>query len=143
VDTTIEESPSQTEQVASDPTVAHAGLTEIDDGTTIALTNGHADGPAASGSLPVNAEVADDAANAAAENNWDPAQTSPDNDLAGSAEWVKLPRDLSETETGLTASVGNTANTQSWADDTPEPPSQEVRRPTDRNEHLQALADHP
>jgi hypothetical protein len=113
--------------VASDPTVANAGLTEIDEGTTVALTNGHAEEAAVNGTLPVNVEVADDAANAAAESSWDPSQTSPANDMTESAEWVKLPRDPSETETGLTATIGNTANTQSWADDTPDVPlSQEV-----------------
>lgn len=65
-----------------------------------------------------NANVSDDAANAVAESHWD-TETG----LSASQEWVdvKLPRDPSETETGLNATPAASANKQSWADEQPEP----------------------
>jgi len=56
-------------------------------------------------------------ANAAAEANWDQ-----NNDLSASQEWVEVPRDAAETETGIAATPAAPANTQSWADDQPESP---------------------
>lgn len=49
-----------------------------------------------------------------------------DNGMSVSQEWVdvKLPRDQVETETGVAAAPTVTANTQSWADDHPEPAKQ-------------------
>jgi hypothetical protein len=67
---------------------------------------------------PSNADVADDAANAAGESQWDTGnETSPT-----TQEWVdvKIPREPSETETGLAATPAAPSNTQSWADDHPE-----------------------
>jgi hypothetical protein len=65
-----------------------------------------------------NANVSDDAANAVAESHWDGEAG-----LSASQEWVdvKIPRDPLETETGLNATPAATANTQSWADEQPEP----------------------
>lgn len=67
---------------------------------------------------PANASVADDAANASAEGQWDAAN----NDLSTSQEWVDVavPRDPAETETGLEATPAAASNKQSWADDQPE-----------------------
>ncbi|KAG4223489.1 hypothetical protein PC116_g28046 [Phytophthora cactorum] len=106
----------------TDPTVAHAGLTEIDStGATVQLTNGHTESTSTSTpGVPENADVADDAANAAAESQWDA-----NNDLSASIsqeEWVKVPRDPAETETGLTATPVSAGNVQSWADEQPENP---------------------
>ncbi|KAI1341800.1 hypothetical protein F5Y15DRAFT_348039 [Xylariaceae sp. FL0016] len=110
----------------TDPTVAHAGLTEIDTASdTVHMTNGHAEVAPQSGA-PANADVADNAANAAAESSWDT-----NNDLSASVtqeDWVQVPRDPTETETGLTATPVATSNVQSWADDQPENPP-EVYRP--------------
>lgn len=103
-------------EVASDPTMVNAAATEIDAGDT-ALVNGHAsEAPAANGIA--NANVSDDAANAVAESQWDG-----DNSMSISQEWVdlKVPRDPTETETGLTATPAAATNTQSWADDQPDP----------------------
>ncbi|KAI1139929.1 hypothetical protein F5Y05DRAFT_336339 [Hypoxylon sp. FL0543] len=98
----------------TDPTVAHAGLTEIDTtGATIQLTNGHTESTPVSG-VPENADVGDNAANAAAESQWDA-----NNNLSasGSQEWVQVPRDPTETENGLAATPAATGNVQSWAED--------------------------
>ncbi|KAI1489574.1 hypothetical protein F5X96DRAFT_640317 [Biscogniauxia mediterranea] len=112
------EAPTETaEAVVTDPTVAHAGLTEIDTaGTTPPLTNGHTESTPVSG-IP-NADVSDNAANAAAESQWDTG-----NDLSASVnqeDWVEVPRNPTETDTGLAATPAAPANVQSWADDQPE-----------------------
>ncbi|KAI1652334.1 hypothetical protein F4815DRAFT_496374 [Daldinia loculata] len=117
----------------TDPTVAHAGLTEIDStGATAPLTNGHTEStPTSAPGVPENADVGDDAANAAAESQWDA-----NNDLSASIsqeEWVKVPRDPTETETGLTATPASTGNVQSWADEQPENPP-ESRAPAEAND---------
>ncbi|CAK7275535.1 hypothetical protein SEPCBS57363_006743 [Sporothrix epigloea] len=120
-------------QVDSDPTLVHASLTEIDAGIdtplaeTAALTNGHVTedesvGPAASNLA--NADVGDAAANAAGEAQWDTNNTS--KELSMSQEWVQVPRDPAETETGLVATTAAPSNTQSWADDQPEHPTAAV-----------------
>ncbi|KAI0136977.1 hypothetical protein BJ170DRAFT_37658 [Xylariales sp. AK1849] len=105
----------------TDPTIAHAGLTEIDStGATAPMTNGHIESTPDTG-LPTNSDVGDSAANAAAESQWDAAK----NDLDASItqeDWVKVPRDPAETDTGLTATPAAAGPTQSWADDQPENP---------------------
>lgn len=108
------------EPAVTDPTVAHAALTEIDTtGATAPFTNGHAE-PASDSATPANADVGDSAANAAAETQWDA-----NNELSPSQEdWVKVPRNPTETDTGLTATPAEAANVQSWADDQPEHPAQ-------------------
>ncbi|KAI0179941.1 hypothetical protein GGR52DRAFT_529083 [Hypoxylon sp. FL1284] len=117
----------------TDPTVAHAGLTEIDTGgATAALTNGHTESTPAS-AFPENADVTDGAANAAAESRWDAG-----NDLSASQEdWVKVPRDPAETETGLSATPMSASNVQSWADEQPENPPE--TRATETNDGFQAV----
>lgn len=85
-----------------------------------ALVNGHGQGAAPSSGAPSNADVADSAANAAGESQWDTG-----NDMTTSQEWVdvKVPREPSETETGVAATPAAPAapaHPQSWADDHPE-----------------------
>lgn len=103
-------------EIGTDPTVANAGLTEIDAGTDVALTNGnHTE--EASPTVPANAEVADEAANASAEAvQWDTGNAS----MTASQEWVKVPENPAETDTGPDAAPAVQANTQSWADDATE-----------------------
>lgn len=111
---------AESSEPQTDPTVANAGLTEINDGSAVALTNGHTTEAPASDVVPTNADVADGAANAAGESQWD---TSADqaNDMALSQEWVDVKRESSEIETGATAPPAAAGNSQSWADDHPEP----------------------
>lgn len=103
--------------VQSDPTIAHAGLTEIDEPVTAALTNGHSEATYEAQGIPQNSGFGDGAANAAAEANWDT-----NNDLSTSQEWVEVPRDATETDTGITATPAAPSNVQSWADDQPDSP---------------------
>jgi hypothetical protein len=101
-------------EVATDPTIAHASGTEIAAGE-VSHVNGVVEEPVTNGLS--NAQVSDEAANAVGESHWDS-----NNDMTMSQEWVdvKVPRDPSETETGLAATPAAAANTQSWADDTAE-----------------------
>ena len=100
--------------VETDSTVANAGLTEIEEGSAVALTNGHTEEPAPVSSIP-NADVQDSAANASGESQWDTA--APAQDLTMSQEWVEVEPPAAETSP---AAAANTNNNQSWADDHPE-----------------------
>ncbi|KAI1425606.1 hypothetical protein F5Y12DRAFT_362873 [Xylaria sp. FL1777] len=135
----VEASPEPTETVTesttapieTDPTVAHAGLTEIDTtGATEPLTNGHTEPEPQSG-VPANADVTDNAANAAAGSEWDGNNTM--SSSITQEGWVEVPRNPAETETGLTATPAAASNVQSWADDQPENPP-EAPASTDAND---------
>lgn len=97
--------PAEDTPVGTDPTVAHAGLTELD-------TNGE---PATESSAPAAASVDDTAANAAGAEQWDTKVPGSDDPLAESFEMV--PRDPAETE--AVHEPAPAASTQSWAEDTP------------------------
>lgn len=103
----------ETTAIETDPTVAHAGLTEID--TTTRIINGGSE-TVDTPSVPPASSIDAGAANAAADAQWDKQQGS-DDPLAESFETV--PRDPAETESPAVPAPNN--STQSWADDTPEP----------------------
>jgi hypothetical protein len=105
----------------TDPTLAHAAFTELDAAPLASLANGHEESTVDTSSIPQNSGIGEDAANAAAESNWDTNA-----DLTASQEWVDVSRDGAETETGITATIAAPSNTQSWADDHPESPKAEV-----------------
>ncbi|KAF9874513.1 hypothetical protein CkaCkLH20_08076 [Colletotrichum karsti] len=108
-----EPAPAETEaEPATDPTVANATVNEIEAGDDIALTNGH---PEQNIESHANANITSGSGNAAGE-KWD----QNDNTLSESQEWVSVPRDPVETETGIEATPAAASNTQSWADDQPE-----------------------
>lgn len=127
------------EPVKTDPTVANAGLTEIDAGTDTALTNGEHEA-AADSTIP-NADVGNAAANAAAENQWDTS-----NDLAASQEWVEVqappetvPADSAPVVPVVAAAAPAAANTGSWADDHPEITPEAASTATDPNDGFQSV----
>lgn len=97
--------------VGTDPTVAHAGLTEIDD-PAAPTTNGtshHVDTP----TVPDASNIDAGAANAAAGSNWDVKSS-------GEADWMEVAqRDPAETDTGNLATPAAMSSTQSWAEDVP------------------------
>ncbi|KAF2016557.1 hypothetical protein BU24DRAFT_422917 [Aaosphaeria arxii CBS 175.79] len=97
---------------STDPTVANAGLTEVD--TTAAPLSGGAE--ADTTSAPPAASIDTGAANAAAAEQWDKQPSSSDDPLAESFEIV--PRDPTETENP--AAPAQVSSVQSWADDAPE-----------------------
>lgn len=95
----------------TDPTLANAGLTELD--TAAAVTNSSE--RASTSNAPAAASAGGEAANAAAEEQWERAVASSEDPMGESFEII--PRDPQETETPhATAPV---TSTQSWADDTP------------------------
>lgn len=104
--------------VETDPTVAHAGLTEIDQ-PPVTTTNGdsHVETP----TVPEASNIDAGAANAAAEANWVPELSASAH--SGADGWVEVPRDPAETDTGYdaTPAAGNPA--QSWAEDVPNEPA--------------------
>jgi hypothetical protein len=104
---------TEASEAVSDPTIAHAGLTEI--GAGASAVGGSAE-TGASGA-PAASSIEPGAANAAAEEQWDKQATGGDDPLSESFEMV--PRDPAETENPHVAAP--VTSTQSWADDTPEP----------------------
>ncbi|KAL8712813.1 MAG: hypothetical protein Q9220_003021 [cf. Caloplaca sp. 1 TL-2023] len=103
-----------TTEIGTDPTVAHAGLTELDT-TAEPTSNGvshHVDTP----SVPDASNIDAGAANAAAADpTWDAklsasAESGPDG-------WVEVARDPGETDTGTTATPAAMNSTQSWAEE--------------------------
>lgn len=103
----------------TDPTIAHAGLSEIDQGAA-ALTNGHAQEQPQGTIHTTNAGVADGGSNAAGENQWD----NGNNDMIMSQEWVdvKIPTEAETAPRAVPAAAA--ATTQSWADDQPDAPAE-------------------
>lgn len=98
---------------ATDLTVVHAGLTEIDSAAEPLLngTSSHIETP----TVPDASNIDAGAANAAAENNWGPEL--PASATSGPDGWVEVPRDPAETDTGLTATPGAMTSTTSWAEE--------------------------
>ncbi|KAL8952703.1 MAG: hypothetical protein Q9222_001402 [Ikaeria aurantiellina] len=101
-------------EIGTDPTVAHAGLTELDT-TAEPTSNGvshHIDTP----SVPDASNIDAGAANAAAADpTWDAklsasAESGPDG-------WVEVARDPAETDTGTAATPAAMNSTQSWAEE--------------------------
>jgi hypothetical protein len=95
----------------SDPTIANAGLTELDDGTTAQLANGAAklnlsEEPSV---VTENASTAPEASNAAANGGWDPNKST---DLSESFEMVSS-RDAEETQNSTPTGP---EMKQSWSD---------------------------
>ena len=105
---------SSSTPVGTDPTVAHAGLTEIENPVE-PVANGvssHVDTP----TVPDASNIDAGAANAAAGSNWD-AKPS------GESDWMEVAqRDPAETDTGNQGTPAAMSNTQSWAEDVPSMP---------------------
>lgn len=128
--------------VQTDPTVAYAGLTEIDAGDDHPMTNGHTDEtPDEAEALIPNADVGDNAANAAGERLWD----TPNDSAAGSQEWVEVspPAEVSPTANEDAPGAAQipapaVSGNRSWADEQPEPSV--VRAATDANDGFQSVS---
>ncbi|MCJ1463025.1 hypothetical protein MMC07_001629 [Pseudocyphellaria aurata] len=105
--------------VGTDPTVAHAGLTEIEAEIEQPTPNGHASHVETS-TVPDASNIDAGAANAAAESNWQ-AKLSASGE-SGPDGWIEVARDPAETDTGLAATPAAMTSTQSWAEDVPVEP---------------------
>lgn len=95
----------------TDPTIAHAGLTELEDTVPQRAVADREDTLA----TPVQSSIAPEAANSAAGRKWDP-QSSMVSDTP-SGEWVEVPRDPTETDTGVSATPAAIHNSTSWAEE--------------------------
>ena len=105
--------------ITSDPTILHAGLTEID-AEAEPKVNGvssHVETP----TVPDASSIDAGAANAAGEANWEPKVLA--SSVSGPEGWVEAPRDPTETDTGLTATPAAMTSNQSWAEDVPTEPA--------------------
>ncbi|KZL76823.1 hypothetical protein CT0861_11313, partial [Colletotrichum tofieldiae] len=111
-----EEATAETETAAAeavtDPTIANATVNELE-AENVAVTNGQNEQAT---ETPSNANITSGSGNAAGE-KWDQAA---DNSMSLSQEWVSVPRDPAETETGVDATPAAVSNIQSWADDQPD-----------------------
>lgn len=110
------EEPAADSGAVSDPTIANAGLTELQDATVSAAADASAFGSAgqtAQATEPALAPTqtaAGDGANSLAA-SWEP-QASVD-------EWVEVSRNPSETETGSPSTTAAAQASTSWAEDVP------------------------
>ncbi|KAL8789594.1 MAG: hypothetical protein Q9213_001030 [Squamulea squamosa] len=105
-----------TTEVGTDPTIAHAGMTELDDAAA-PTSNGishHVDTP----SVPDASNIDAGAANAAAADPGWEAKLS-ESTQSGPDGWVEIARDPAETDTGTEATSAAVNSTQSWAEDVP------------------------
>ncbi len=110
----------ETPEISSDPTITNAAMTELEDTTTIPIRpNGFATSEleSVSVSVPEQTSTTAEAANATAEAGWNP-ELSITTDASGTGEeWVQVPRDPAETETGIAATPAAQPNANSWAEE--------------------------
>ena len=106
--------PADSVPIGTDPTLAHAGMTELDDSAapyTNGVSGGHNDVDDIPTAPSATAIDADGATNAAGGANWE-------NKMSDS--WVDVqPRDPTETDPGFPATPAGLSGTQSWAEDVP------------------------
>jgi uncharacterized membrane protein YgcG len=107
-------------ETGPDSTVVNAGLTELDDATAIQTNAGAAEMEAnadTTSSIPAQISTQDQAANAVA-GNWDPSASLVTESSTMNEEWVQVPRDLAETETGAAATpAAGIQSSNSWAEE--------------------------
>lgn len=98
----------------SDPTIVNAGLTELEDTTKLENpTNGHVQ----TSTVPEQISTGSEAANAVAEASWDPQASIITDTSANAEEWVQVPRDPTETETGVQATPAAVQSSTNWAEE--------------------------
>lgn len=123
--TWTEETPATEPVPESDPTLANAGLTELQDPSVVVQASQANGAVEAAASHPEQFSAAPsqtsigDAANQLAENTWDPQGSTSLSASATADGWVEVPRDPQETETGIDATTASAHATNSWAEDVP------------------------
>ncbi|CAI7670699.1 unnamed protein product [Penicillium manginii] len=98
--------------LTSDPTLANAGLTELQDTSVRAEAAAQDNFPTSDQLAPPSQTLVSDAGNAVAERSYN------GNSMTSSATtdgWVNVPRDPAETDTGLQATPANTENVEADA----------------------------
>ncbi len=101
-------------EVSTDPTIANAGRTELEDTMTYQKTDEPTE--ADTRAPPEQSSTTADAANAVAARSWDP-QASMTSDSPSGEGWVEVPRDPAETDTGVAATPIALHNSTSWAEE--------------------------
>lgn len=101
------EEPSTEGTPASDPTIANAAYTELQD-TSLGADSTATNDPAAATSKPEQIpppaqSLVSDAANPVAESHWDSNAPGSLSSSANVDDWVEVPRDPAETDVGLQA----------------------------------------
>lgn len=114
----IESNSAVKEPAGTDPTLANAGLTELEDTTAIPIHT--TEEPAAdldvSPVAPEQTSTTAEAANAVAESSWNPEASITTENTQTGEDWVQVPRDPAETETGAAAPAVQ-QSTSNWADE--------------------------
>jgi hypothetical protein len=100
----------------TDSTIANAGLTELDDTTTLPTTKAN-ETDLETLPVPEQSTTGADAANAIAEASWDPQASIVTDTSTTNEEWVQVPRDPAETETGVAATPAAVNSTANWAEE--------------------------
>lgn len=103
---------------SSDPTVANAALTELEDTPMIRLKGEEHVAELTTG--PEQGSVTAEAANTVAESSWDPQASVMTTDSGAGDGWVEVPRDPRETDTGLTATPAAVHGASNWAEEVTE-----------------------
>ncbi|KAK6384765.1 uncharacterized protein PV06_08865 [Exophiala oligosperma] len=103
-------------EIQVDQTVANAGLTELGDTATVPVAGGDGAEPQIV-QVAEQATTGDEAANAVAESSWDPQASQITDTSATNEEWVQVPRDPAETETGVAATPAAMHGSSSWAEE--------------------------
>jgi len=114
---TTESTPAVEESTATDPTIANAGMTELEDTTTIPAHTSEdvsADADLQS-AAPGQTSTTDEAANAVAETSWNPEASMTTENTQTGEDWVQVPRDPAETETPHAPAMQQ--STSNWADE--------------------------
>ncbi len=116
----VPEEESLSAEAGIDNTVAHAGLTELDDAIAIQADASAIEAASDADVVPITApeqtSTEDQAANAVAE-GWDPQASMVTDNSAANDEWVQVPRDPAETESGVTATPAALQSSNSWAEE--------------------------
>lgn len=116
-----EETPEETTESAavSDPTIANAGLTELQDSSVsdeLAASEAANATPLGEQVAPPSQTLISDAANQVAETTYNPTSMESSATTDG---WVEVPRDSAETETGLQATPADVNNNTVAAEGAP------------------------
>ena len=115
---TTADEPEAGVEVTTDPTIANAGLTEMEHTASIPIrTNGAPTEPDTL-NAPEQVGTTAEAANAVAD-SWNPEASTITVTSGAGDDWVNVstPRDPAETDTGLTATPAALAQENSWAEE--------------------------
>ena len=112
-----EESAAAATKVATDQTIANAGLTEIEDTLAIQATSDAAETAQPEiPSAPEQASTDDQAANAVGE-AWDPQASMVTDTSAANEDWVNVSRDPAEADNEVAASPAAVKESGTWAEE--------------------------